>query len=313
MEGTRQKEVREWLRARNEANIRHQIRNVACRQPGTSEWLRDNETFLKWADCTTMHAVLWLSAAPGMGKSVLCAHAVEQIKDMRPASAVAFHYYRFDEQYSAIEAYRNIAEQLFDQLWEQTQDVPDDLHAQIQGSSSDPGRVKRFIELLLSRIVEVYILLDGLDEECDQKSRWTDALEVLEYFERLTSTMPSSVRLWCSSQDRLCVRTKMQKYQAISMTEQSTSADIARFLAKALPMLVVDEVDPGTESMILEDLKDKAKGNFLWAQLMVQSLEQADNLDEIVRRIQDGLPLELDRYYERIFQSSNIEQRTLAW
>lgn len=259
------------------------------------------------------HPVVWLSAAPGMGKSVLCAHTVEQIKVMKPGSAVAVHYYRFDEQYTAIETYRNIAEQLFDQLRDKTQDVPDDLHAQIQGNASDPSKIKSFIESTLTHHSTVYILLDGIDEECDQQSKWTDALEVIEFFEGLTRSKPSSIRLWCSSQDRLCVRNRMQEYPTIGMTEESTATDIAKFLAKALPLPDVDEVDPGTENVILEDLKNKAKGNFLWARLMVQSLEQADNLDDIIRRIQEGLPLELDRYYERIVQSIHVEHRTLAW
>ncbi|KAI4248357.1 MAG: hypothetical protein LQ352_005928 [Teloschistes flavicans] len=310
--GARQKEVREWLRARNEANIRYQSRNLACREPGTCEWLRDNENFRKWLDGTKTSPVVWLSAAPGMGKSVLCAHTVELIKTMKPESAVAVHYYRFDEQYTALETYRVIAEQLFDQWWDKTQDVPDNLHAQIQSSGSDPDKIKGFIKLLLEHHATTYILLDGIDEECDQQSKWTDALEVIEFFEGLADSRPASVRLWCSSQDRLCVRNKMQNYPTIGMTEESTAKDIAKFLAKALPMLDVDEVDPGTENVILQDLQDKAQGNFLWAHLMVQSLEQADNLDDIIRRVQEGLPLELDRYYERIVQSINVEHRTLA-
>lgn len=248
-----------------------------------------------------------------MGKSVLCAHTVEQIKMMKPGSAVAVHYYRFDEQYTALETYRVIAEQLFDQWWDKTQDVPDNLHTQTLSSASDPNKIQGFIELLLEHHATAYILLDGIDEECDQQSKWTDALEVIEFFEGLAKSKPASLRLWCSSQDRLCVRNKMQNYPTIGMTEESTAQDIAKFLAKALPMLDVDEVDPGTENVILQDLKDKAQGNFLWAHLMVQSLEQADNLDDIIRRVQDGLPLELDRYYERIVQSINVEHRTLAW
>ncbi|KAL8686929.1 MAG: hypothetical protein Q9218_006759, partial [Villophora microphyllina] len=306
--GVRQREVREWLRARNEANIRYQNRNLACRQPGTSEWLGANETFRQWLDSTSMHPVIWLSAAPGMGKSVLCARTVEEIKAMKPASAVAIHYYRFDQQYTAIETYRNLAEQLFDQLWDKTQDVPDDLHAQTQSSASDPSKIKGFIELLMAHHCTVYVLLDGVDEECDQQSKWTDALEVIEFFEALTRSRPGSIRLWCSSQDRLCVRNKMQNYPTIGVTEEATATDIAKFLAKALPMLDVDEVDPGTENVILEDLKDKAQGNFLWAHLMVQSLEQADNLDDIIRRIQEGLPLELDR---KIFSMVVFAKRPL--
>ncbi|KAL8833086.1 MAG: hypothetical protein Q9170_004519 [Blastenia crenularia] len=263
-------------------------------------------------DLERKNATIWLSGAPGMGKSVLCAYAVEQIKVIEPASAVAFQYYRFDEQYTAIDTYRNLAEQLFDQFWDQYQDVPDSLHAHIQSSSSDPKNVKGFIELLMAQVPALYVLLDGLDEECDQRSKWTDALEVLDYLEGLTHTSPTTIRLWCSSQDRLCVRVKLTKYPTIHVSTESTSADIAKYLAKALPIVDVSEIDPGTKTVILEDLQGKAKGNFLWIHLMVQSLEQADNLDDIQRRIEEGLPLELDRYYERIFQSINVEQRNLA-
>ncbi|KAL8709240.1 MAG: hypothetical protein Q9220_005983 [cf. Caloplaca sp. 1 TL-2023] len=309
---TRQKEVREWLRASNESNIRHQTRHSACRHSGTCEWLTDNDTFMKWVDCTTEYSTVWLSAAPGMGKSVLTAYTVEELRRLKPQCAAVFHYYRFDEMYSAIETYRNLAEQLFDQIWNKLQDVPENIHAHIQASSGDIAKVKQFIELSIAHMAEVYVFFDGLDEECDQGEKWTDALEVLEFVQALIVKSPRTVRLWCSSQDRLCVRNKLKQYPVIDMSIQSTDTDVSRYLTQALQTLDVGEVDPGTETILREDLKSKARGNFLWAHLMVRSLEQADSLDDIMRRIQEGLPLELDKYYERIFLSISVEQRSLA-
>ena len=309
---TRQKEVREWLRGCNESNIRQQARNVGSRQAGTSEWLLKDSRFLDWADKSSPKPTVWLYGAPGMGKSVTCASAVEQLKGMDPSCAVAFHYYRFDEECTALTTYRNLAEQLFDQLWHQVDDVPDNVHAQIQSSNQDPDKIKQFIELLATMFSVTYILLDGLDEECDRKLKWTEALDVLIFFEGLTAKVPCSVRLWCSSQDRLCVRNKLKHFPTINMDQHLTGQDIEMYLSQALSVLDIGEVDPGTEAMVLEDLKGKANGNFLWAHLMVQSLEQAANFDDVVRRIQEGLPLDLNRYYERIFQRVNIEQRTLT-
>jgi hypothetical protein len=64
---------------------------------------------------------------------------------------------------------------------------------------------------------------------------------------------------------------------------------------------------------VLENLKERAEGNFLWASLMVKTLmEEANSLKEMKSFIKVGLPLTLDDYYRRIFERFEKHHRSLA-
>ncbi|KAL8747305.1 MAG: hypothetical protein Q9190_000811 [Brigantiaea leucoxantha] len=313
--GSRQNEVRTWIHANNQSNIRHQARNTTHRTAGTADWLLKIPKFQTWLRPASKEPLLWLHAAPGMGKSVLTAHIVEHIKTVITTSAVVFHYYRFDEQYDALETYRIIADQLFDQLWRHREDVPDSLHAHIQSSNADPKIVRNLIEILirLASFPVVYIFLDGLDEECHQRMKWAEALQVMQWLQNLALQNPTSVRIWYSSQDKHCIRKELGDCPAINVTEDCTGDDIRTYISEAFPALELGDTDPGYQNMVLHDIGIRAQGNFLWAHLMILSLERATNLEDIMLRIVDGLPLDLNDYYERLFNRIDKDDRVLAW
>lgn len=311
-DNVRRRKVHEWLRkgsTLNESNFRHQARGISALKgagAGTCGWLLKDDTFQEWID--EKSSTLWLTAPPGMGKSVLCASVVRHIKEARSLSGIAYQYYRFDEKCSSIQAFRNIAEQLFEQLHDQLQDIPDQLHAFIWKNNDDPENIKKFIEFVVSEL-PAYVLIDGLDEGTD----WPDVYEVVQFFEELACTTSPAVRLWCSSQDRRWIRQSFEHFKMILVDEHRNSSDIEEYLKSSLPKLRSLDIDPGTKKLVLNDLQRQTRGNFLWASLMVEAISTAASLEDVQELIQEGLPKDYEVYYDRKLRNIKAEDRALAW
>ncbi|OCL03472.1 hypothetical protein AOQ84DRAFT_433927 [Glonium stellatum] len=307
----RQSQIHEWLRrgsTLNESNFRHQTRGIsALKGPGerTCGWLLKDGTFQEWINENS--STLWLNAPPGTGKSVLCASVVRHIKETRPLSGIAYQYYRFDEQCSSMQAFRNIAEQLFEQFHDQLQDIPDQLHTFVRKNNGDPENIKKFIEFIVSEL-PAYILIDGLDEGTE----WPEVYEVVQFFEELACMTLPAVRLWCSSQDRRWIRQSLEHFKVIQVDEHRNSSDIEEYLKSSLPRIRSLDIDVGTKILILYDLKRQTRGNFLWASLMVEAISAAASLEDIQELIQKGLPKDYEVYYDRKLRSIKAEDRTLA-
>ena len=310
-DNVRRSQVHEWLRkgsTLNESNFRHQARGTSALKgagAGTCGWLLKDDIFQEWID--EKSSTLWLTAPPGTGKSVLCASVVRHIKEAKPLSGIAYQYYRFDEQCSSIQAFRNIAEQLFEQLHDQLQDIPDQLHAFIRKNNGDLENIKKFIEFIVSEL-PAYVLIDGLDEGTD----WPDVYEVVQFFEELACATLPTVRLWCSSQDRRWIRQSLEHFKMILVDEHRNSSDIEEYLKSSLPKIRSLDIDPGTKKLVLNDLQRQTRGNFLWASLMVEAISAAASLEDVQELIQKGLPKDYEVYYDRKLQNIKAEDRALA-
>jgi hypothetical protein len=97
-------------------------------------------------------------------------------------------------------------------------------------------------------------------------------------------------------------------------TKGQMTTDVTHYLGGALPELNKLEVSDEEKHEILETLRERATGNFLWASLMVRTLyEEASSLMEIKHLIDTSLPASLDDYYFRIFRRFEKSQRPLVW
>lgn len=306
--------VRSWLggQALNESNSRRHYNNTVSRFGKTCDWLSGTSIFEEWANRTSKQPVVWLYAGPGSGKSILCSHAVDQVKSLEVKPAVAFQFYDFDDQQrTALQTARNLAAQLFEHFWLRYRDLPETLHALTQRNASDLVNVLELIQLLVCDLPVVYIFLDGLDEECTA-ARWNEASKIVDFVIGLADSSPSTVRVWCSTQDRPCIRERLETFPTLNIRDHvQTEVDI--YLSQTVPGLDNMEVGDETRNWILGELKTRACGNFLWANLMIKTLkEEVACFDDMEQFIKDGLPKDLNEYYKRIFSRYEMKERDLA-
>jgi hypothetical protein len=197
-----------------ESTLRHQRRRekafsvCACPYP----WLLDSPDFKAWMDQTNDCRGLWLKGGSSTRKSVLCSYAVTLAKSKALDAGLAFHYYRFDEQLNATMIYRNISAQLYDQLYRHEDDVSDFVYDLTKNNSNSQETLKEMTKLLVSELASAYIFVDGLDEECVDKSRWEEASEVVCIFKSILEDEGSTVKFWCGSQDRPNIRATINSF-----------------------------------------------------------------------------------------------------
>ncbi|KAL3465574.1 hypothetical protein BJX64DRAFT_285505 [Aspergillus heterothallicus] len=306
----RQKDVRDWLRAEdallNESNFRHQDYKRRARSPGTCDWLLDSEKWKDWVDITSTASQLSIRAAPGVGKSVLAAYAVELLPKLSPdGSAVVCQYFTFDDEFPALLVYRCLAEQLANQLGKNTGDMPEDIHCftQFGATSASSEDVKVAIRMLVERIPATFVIVDGLDEMCETEARQHELYDVVDFLQALSSEIPDRVRLWLSSQARACLDSRLKSIPSIEVTKSVNSQDIENYLSRSIVDLNSLDIDEGYKNLILQELRDKADGCFLWASLMLQSMSNAITLQMVQQLIDEGLPRSYERYYQRKMES----------
>jgi hypothetical protein len=299
----------------NESNHRHQEQNTVHRNSDTCIWILNEQLFINWLDPTVSSPILWVKAAPGVGKSTLTAYAIEETQtSSRGTAATCFQYYSFDEEFSALQVLRALAEQLSNRLWEQTGDIDEALHAITQktATSSRTADVENVLRETIKRLKITYVFLDGLDEECDHGPRWRQSKHVLDFLRSLAIYEKLPVRIWCSSQPRTCVESELQLYPTLHVTPELNRRDIERYLKDRITVLEDLELDEGYQNLLLRDLRLRADGCFLWASLMLDSIGNASSLQAIQEYLHDGLPKDYEIYYMRRLESIETKDRALA-
>ncbi|RAK95688.1 uncharacterized protein BO80DRAFT_469213 [Aspergillus ibericus CBS 121593] len=306
----RQEDVRTWLRdgslPLNGSNFRHRDNKLAQRSLDTCDWLFEHATVKEWMDSNSPASQLWVKASPGAGKSVLTAYAVEKTQAIgSDKAAVIYHYFTFDEEFPALMVYRCLAEQLVNRLGKQTGDMPKEIHRFTQegATTANVEDLKQVIKMLLEEMSVTYLFLDGLDEECEVDNRKQELFKVLDFFGELGRENPSSLRIWYSSQQRTCLDSQLKSLPSIEITKDLNGRDIERYLSQKIADLDSLELDQGFINLILGDLREKADGCFLWASLMLDSMSDAVTLQMIQRVIQEGLPENYEKYYQRKIDS----------
>ena len=309
--------IRSWLAGQsiNESTLHRHRNNLDVDRHATGsqtcEWLFKDSQFQDWIKGTSSKPILWLFAGPGSGKSVLCSHAVEYARSLDHFQVQCLHFYEFDNQHTAIVTARNLAIQIFENYWALYQDIPEDVLTASQKSGADIINIFEFIRILVSKIPKIYIFIDGLDEECTA-ARWKEVSKIVEFVNLLAEFSPKTVRVWYSSQERPVIRQLLETCLVLNVKEQIRLA-VDDHISLKVPGICNQEVDQDTRAWILSELKARADGNFLWASLMLKTIEnEVSSFDEMERFIKEGLPKDLDAYYRRIIARYEKRERELT-
>ncbi|KAJ7492169.1 hypothetical protein FB451DRAFT_519336 [Mycena latifolia] len=310
----RYRRISEWLCARqgNEENMRLLRKHTGLHLNGTCDWLFQHTTYLDWRDGRFPSPILWLHAPPAAGKSILSSRVIQVLKkEQVNVATVIYHFYRFDQTTSASETLRLIASQLFDAHWNRAHIISKEMHLMTQQSVCSLENVEELIKMLVKLLPKSYFILDGLDEECmNSSNRWTEAATVLDFLIDLAKDVPDRVRLWYSSQYLPSIKEKLKEYVVLDIKE-AVKGDVSMYLSRANPKLELEVPD-----LVLRSLRSRADGNFLWARLMLESLNETDSLTDMKQFVAgvgpEGLPETLDDYYRRIFNRFEKPHRRLV-
>lgn len=246
--------------------------------------------------------MLWLHGDPGTGKSVLCARAVKDVqntrRDIHPP-AVGYYYWNFGTRFSSVEAYKILALQLFQDV--RRNDDASDLVDLLYASRKTEEVLKALIEALVNESRQTFIFLDGIDEVFSELpgSAWDSARDILAFFLALANEPGMELKVWCSSQTLPQIRSELNGAPGsskpldvldITVDKSTNSADIAAYFKIALESDFegATENDMGINASLIDMMKRKVEGNFVYARMVLDSVRWAETPRDAFDEIEGG-------------------------
>ena len=248
--------LRDWLNA-PDATINH---NAACdkKHPGTGMWLVKGPKFSKWL--TEENSILWLNGSAGSGKSVLCSTAIQYALQHRrsdPRIAIAFFYFTFNDKSKQDESamLRALLLQLSSQLQDGHKDLTQ-LHDSYKSGIPPSPVLISYLQRLIQRFHDVYIVLDALDESPSIVPRQ----RVLDTLETMRNWGVQCLHLFVTSRNEsdICKSLDLLPAHQVRMRNNDIDKDISDFISGQLDRRL-RKFSP-YHTKIQESLAARAKG-----------------------------------------------------
>ncbi|KAI1751528.1 hypothetical protein F4782DRAFT_547520 [Xylaria castorea] len=263
---------------------------VKIRHPNTGEWLFQHPTFETWLKARKS-TCLFLSALPGAGKTVL-ASAVAQHLHGCSLRVTAF-YFSFNDpsRRTAIAALRALALELLafqDSVPDSVKQLYESDISNCSTEMKDVGVATNVLRGLIKQISRVHIILDGLDECRDRKVLLPILVTLINF-----STY-GIVKWFLTSRAERDIRQEILQHDVHEIDAQieHINSDIRNFMHDSCP----DEKWKQT----IEDLMETSKGNFLWANLMLQIFnDNGSSSKKDVEKELERFPRDLNGLYLR--------------
>lgn len=244
---------------------------------------------------------------------MLCSQMIQKTKEQFPSAGVASYFYRFDERVPTPRILQSITTQLLEQLWKITKGVPDSVSTFSQTLPSMKGNILGMIRAIAESLAlsRIYVFLDGVDEDFPEGPSFSQP--VCQALPELTDLASIGIiRLWISSQYRTHIAKSAKPHLRLQLTNQNETA-LRSFFDREIPQLRRLELEPDELDQLVNVLRDKVKGNFLWARCMIGHLrEVCESPEDVQEFIQRSQPWSLDEYYKDLLRRTPEHDQDLA-
>ncbi|KAL7935646.1 ankyrin repeat-containing domain protein [Trichoderma chlorosporum] len=290
------------------------------RIPGTCDWFVSHEHFRAWNESDSS-SMLWVSADPGCGKSVLVRHLVDSIVQTTESRTVCYFFFKddFPDQKSVTSALCCILRQIFIQK-------PSLLSKAILKKFSTGGETfnTSFSELwqTLIQVVEdenageIICLLDAIDECEDQvergRSQLLDALCTLYGTKRTFN-----LNFLLTSRPYVGIYRGLQPLQIpglpvihLSGESEEEMKKISTEIATYISARVQDirkrlKLSQSESNLLLNKLMEVPNRTYLWVYLVLDLVENSIHLSEVmIAEVTSNIPTTIDEAYDRILSKS---------
>jgi hypothetical protein len=304
-------EVKRWISGGRFSRIDPEPdleRHLSSRHIGTAEWIFDDPIFSKW-DLLGESASLWVSAAPGSGKSVLAASIIEKLvhSKKKDYNKVIYFFCRFDEpdKCKAISALKSLAIQALKLI----NYIPDELagiyreeFSAEDSSIANNSIAEQALGCILKHIPYVSVVIDGLDECLESL--------LLDSLVRLRHQKSPGITKWLfTSRNDPIIRKKFEgsNWNILTVPKSVVQNDIRKFLEDNSDLLcgTCDQLDRVT---------NMSEGNFLMMRLTIdpfrnEELTCAEEFEEVLGNFQPELSRCWFRSLHRLLErSSQIQE-----
>lgn len=285
------------------------LRRVREPVEGTCTWVTEHPGYKEWLGKKTS-GLLWLSADPGCGKSVIAAFLIKHLR-LHTDAIVCYFFFKDDseEQRSPTFALCAILHQLFEQRETLSKYAVKAFEAQGKRFTEE---VDTLWDILVQAVAdeecgEVICVVDALDE-CDEGTvTW-----LIRHFTSLLGLQTSDTLLRFLVTGRPYHRIKRELGSPATMIQFQgenefgcITTDVTRVIDAGIKDLESLCQGPGGLGYVRELLKSSADGTFLWVSLILEILgDSMDNSREDFTTLVSTPPRDLSELYTSILSRS---------
>ncbi|GJC78504.1 vegetative incompatibility protein HET-E-1 [Colletotrichum liriopes] len=281
--------------------------------PDTCQWFLQHPKFVNWVQGVSS-SLLWVTANPGCGKSVLSSFLVDALSQSSSESIVCSFFFKAgtDGRHDAHQALCALLHQLFVAAPDLVQT------AMASYSGKDASSFTGGIESLWAILREaagclgkrtVVCVVDALDE-CSDKSRnrFIDQL-VAEFSLQSSPDISAKLKFLVTSRPWPSIETRFRNLLAIRLRGENESQALSKDVQKVVEHRVRElkrslTLSVEASSMVAKVLLEGADRTFLWVSLVFDAIErlQSRKLSSVEKSLV-SLPSDLDQLYESALTS----------
>lgn len=295
--------------------------------PGTCEWFFDDERFRSWRDSSS--SLLWVSAGPGCGKSVLSRALVDEHRlatNITTSTVCYFFFKDGDERRTdSTNALCAILHQIFTQdttgsLIEHALDSHRNLAKELTQNFSELWRILE--TCARASDTEIVCILDALDEcNWDGRRQLINQLKLF-YSKDQASSRPSNLKFLITSRPYDDLEASFRKLSNTSAYMRFDGDDKSEQIGREINLVIdarmrdiADDLDLDDEDRrtISERLKSMKNRTYLWLHLTFDIIEHSPSAysrRSDIERLLSDLPSKVSEAYEKILSRSNSSLQT---
>ncbi len=253
--------IDQWLSAPDPSTNLNTAR--ALHQPGTGQWLLDSDKYRSWK--TEQGSFLWLYGMPGCGKTILSSTIIADLQ-RHPLTSQRLLYFYFIftdvEKRSTENAVRSLISQLYNKNTE-AQEVVDTLYTTYEKDKKKPtcASLQKVLQSMISKCLDVWIILDGLDE-CETRGE-NATNSVMLWVKELRHALPNAHILITSRPEediKSCIEAWAHAEEIIPLQSCLVAVDINAYIITKVEEMARWKSEPEIRSLIATTLSERADG-----------------------------------------------------
>ncbi|EPE05936.1 ankyrin repeat-containing protein [Ophiostoma piceae UAMH 11346] len=283
------------------------------RVPGTCEWFASHQLFRTWKDGASP-SMLWVSADPGCGKSVLAKHLVNTVLPTTDMRTTCYFFFKddFEDQKPARNALSCILHQL---LLARKQVFSDEIVERFETSSQSTSSLQYLWDTLVSAASnqhagEVVCILDAFDE-CKTEDQEPFAQILRQFYDRNPSK--ANLKFLITSRPYTSIRrgflSSNGAQNSIIHLRGDNEEEVAK-ISKEIDIFIDAEIEHVQRNLslslekkhlLLRAIRRVPHRTYLWVHLTLDWINKEIGLrNSDIRDIALHLPQTVDDAYEKI-------------
>lgn len=288
---------------------------IEDRVPNTCQWLLCNEKYRKWLETSTSD-LLWVTADPGCGKSVLSKSLVDN--ELRAVPSCTTCYFFFKDDNVDQKDIANAVSALLHQILRLCTSSAVHKKAIEVFKPLGTGMSKNFhvlwaLLLDIGKMLEagsIICVLDALDE-CESADRGT-FIDCVNKLYSKAEVERGQLEFFVTSRPYIDIETRFQDSTIRLAGEDETESiqqEIDLVIKARIPQIARQlRLNPQMQELLLNRLLETENRTYLWLRLVLEDISNRSlevRTPKMMRTVLDAMPASIDEAYEKILGSSS--------